>query len=366
MKTNPKIRSVVKQILIVIIVGIAAGVAVVKLDTKAAALFTDNFLRPIVGNKPVGWLEKVYYNTNDKFQQLTDKTGVSSKPQYMEPRSESALKVITPLAGLQPVVGEGVWLNRELKLFPGKEVMAYTFIRPDITRPFAYVTLVQVEMTGLRMGAVAGTSQPGGPVGNPGPGKIPGEIIDSGKLVAAFDGGFQYRDGEFGMIVGNKTYLPLKPDLGTLIGYEDGNLKIINYRGENLTGRIAFIRQNCPILIENGKVFALDERNKRLWGRTFNSDILTWRSGIGLTPGGNIIYAVGNNLSPQSLAQALKMAGAENAIQLDINPFWVRFNIFDPKVNGGYSTTTLTKNLTDGSKGYLNGYSKDFFYIYKK
>jgi uncharacterized membrane protein len=60
------------------------------------------------------------------------------------------------------------------------------------------------------------------------------------------------------------------------------------------------------------------------------------------------------------------MAGAANAIQLDINPFWVRFNIFEPKENGGYTSTTLTKDLKNGSKDYLNGYGKDFFYVYKK
>jgi hypothetical protein len=60
------------------------------------------------------------------------------------------------------------------------------------------------------------------------------------------------------------------------------------------------------------------------------------------------------------------MAGAVNAIQLDINPFWVRFNIFEPNGLGGYKTSTLTKDLKDGSKAYLEGYSKDFFYVVKK
>ena len=60
------------------------------------------------------------------------------------------------------------------------------------------------------------------------------------------------------------------------------------------------------------------------------------------------------------------MAGAKNAIQLDINPFWVRFNIFEPNGTGGYKTSTLTKDLKDSSKAYLDGYSKDFFYIVKK
>lgn len=244
--------------------------------------------------------------------------------------------------------------------------MAYTFVRPDPTRPFTYVTLVQMDMTKMLLMAVAGTKQPGGVIGNPGPGVIPSDIVSSGNLIAAFDGGFQYRDGEYGMVVGDKTYVPLKQGVGTLVGYKNGTLKIVNYQGQDLGKDVSFIRQNCPILVENGQVFALNENNKKLWGRTFNADIFTWRSGIGITKNGNLIYAVGNNLGPESLAEALKMAGAENAIQLDINPFWVRFNIFDTNGDGTYKISTLTKDLKDGSKAYLEGYSKDFFYLYKK
>ena len=92
----------------------------------------------------------------------------------------------------------------------------------------------------------------------------------------------------------------------------------------------------------------------------------TWRSGIGITKEGNLLYAVGNNLTPTTLAAALKSAGAVNAIQLDINPTWVRFNIFTSLGGGEYNSTTLTKELKDGSKQYLNGYEKDFFYLYQK
>jgi hypothetical protein len=359
-----------KRTVLIIIVTVfailSALVLFIKFDTPDAANFTDSVLRPLLGNQTVGLLEKTFYNISDKIQQITDKNGLGNIPQLIDQGIASQATPIPLTNSLPKLPGEGIWHNQPLKLFPDKEVMADTFVRPDPTRPFAYVTLVQMDMKVFMLGAVAGKSQPGGPIGNFGPGKVPDEIAASGNLVAAFDGGFQYRDGEYGMIVNDKTYLPLKNDVGTIVGYKDGTLKIINYQGQDLGNNIAFIRQNCPILIEDGQVFAQNEMNKKLWGRTFNADIYTWRSGIGLTKEGNLIYAAGNNLSPETLAVALKMAGSVSAIQLDINPFWVRFSIFEPKSGGGYSSSSLTKAMPDGSKDYLNGYDKDFFYLYKR
>ncbi len=361
---------------------LAAGVLVItglvlfiKFDTAGAAQFTDNVLRPLLGTDAVITLERWYYNTADKLKQLTynskSDTGLNFLDQSFAKDGPISSQVSLELTRLtvnpkfKPEQNEGVWNDRPLKIFPGQEVMAFTYIRPDPDRPYAYVTIIQADMKVLHLSAVAGTKQPGGPVGMSGPGVVPEQIKNSGRLVAAFDGGFQYRDGEYGMIVGNTTYLPLKPDIGTLIGYTNGDLKIIKYKGQNLGPGVEFVRQNCPILIEDGLSAVTDEKNKKLWGRTPSFDIKTWRSGIGLNKNGNVLYAVGNNLTPQTLADALLSAGAVEAIQLDINPYWVRFNIFDDTGNGTYHTSTLINKIQDGSKEYLNGYTKDFFYLYK-
>jgi hypothetical protein len=87
---------------------------------------------------------------------------------------------------------------------------------------------------------------------------------------------------------------------------------------------------------------------------------------MGINKRGDLLFAAGNNLTPETLAAALQAAGAVEAMQLDINPVWVRFNIFSPMGMGKYSSTTLTRDLTSGARQYLDGYTKDFFYIYKK
>lgn len=353
---------------------LAGGVLFLKLDLGAAAVFTDNVLRPLIGNSRVVWLEGMFFNTSDQMRRLASPLEKPKAPQFVEPgktnlkSSGLTLNPIKLANNFSPLPNEGVWQDYPLKLFPGQEVMAYTFVRPDPQRSYAIVTMVKLDMRQMRLGSVAGTVQPGGPAGKPGPGKVPQDIISSGKLVAAFDGGFQYMDGQYGMIVGQTTYLPLKHDLGTLVGYTDGTLKLIDYQGQPLGSNVAFVRQNCPMLIQNGQIAVTSPQDRKLWGRLVigTVGIYTWRSGLGLTKNGNLIFAVGNNLTPDTLAIALKAAGAVNAIQLDINPIWVRFNIFQPAGPGQYTSTTLTKALADGSKEYLHGYQKDFFYVYKK
>ncbi len=346
----------------------------IKFDTGDAAALTDNVLRPILGADRVLFLESIFFNTSDEIKKLTFNPDSEVAPQFNDQNSGSNISGgkldLDPLAvnsKFKPLAGEGVWHNHPLALFPGEEVMADTFIRSDPDRPYSITTLVQIDMSRIGIGSVAGKKQPGGPVGKPGPGIVPKDIVESGRLVAAFDGGFQYKDGQYGMIVGNTTYLPLKNDLGTFVDYQDGSLKIFDYTGQEI-GNANFVRQNCPMLITDGRVTVADERSRALWGRLAlgTTDIFTWRSGVGLTAKGNLIFAVGNNLTPQTLAQALQSAGAVNAIQLDINPIWVRFNIFKPTGPGTYSSVPLTHDLADGSKQFLNGYDKDFFYLYKK
>jgi len=78
MEAKPKNFKHVKTFAILILVIVGGGVLVVKFATGAAAQFTDNVLRPLLGNTAVGVMEKTYFNTTDKIQQLTDKNGIGN------------------------------------------------------------------------------------------------------------------------------------------------------------------------------------------------------------------------------------------------------------------------------------------------
>ena len=377
---EPKRRIAWKKIIFFSIGGFfligVAGVLFVQYDTAAAATFTDNVLRPLIGNTRVIALEKVMFNAKDHINEITQNNKPQDNPLTQSDPSVAQAPPPTVAGGLstdpistqasKPLPGEGKWQTVPLTLFPKQLVMEQTFTRPDPDRNYALVSVLKVDMSHFTLNTVAGTKEPGGSVGKPGPGVVPTDVHDSGKLVAAFAGGCQYRDGEYGMIVGKTTYLPLKPNLATIIGHANGKFEIVNYQGQTLAPDVTFVRQNCPSLIENGVIGPEDEKNKQLWGRTLTSDIYTWRSGVGITAEGNLVYAVGSSLTPTTLAVALKSAGAVNAMQLDINPFWVRFNIFNNYHNGAYTSYPLAKGLYNGVENYLNGYEKDFFYLTAK
>ena len=73
-------------------------------------------------------------------------------------------------------------------------------------------------------------------------------MAGNGSLVAAFDGGFQYKDGAYGMIVGSKTYLPLKTGIGTPLATTMALSKSSRTVAGRSVDNVAFVRQNCPIL----------------------------------------------------------------------------------------------------------------------
>lgn len=345
-----------------------------------AANFADYDLRPVIGEKNTLSIEALFFNLQDKVNQINYHLSQSSKPQTVMsqittnktisgmvgtslPSPQFTLMPLTPLIASPLLENEGKWTP--VAASTSGVLMAETQYRPDPQRPYAIVDLVKLNMGLLHMGAVAGTQQPGG-YQNPGPGIVPFGITQSNNLLAAFNGGFQQKDGDYGMIVGTKTYLPLLSDMATLVIYKDNKPQIIRYQGSIPGTNIIAIRQNGPMLIENGNIVTSENAwNMQTWGLTVTNSMYTWRSGIGVTADGNVIYAAGPSLVPETLAQSLLAAGATNAMQLDINPVWVRFVQFTPTGFGRYTYSSLDPKMINGGYQYLHGYQKDFFYIYE-
>lgn len=344
--------------------------------TPFAAQTADNVFRPLLGSSETIALESLYFALGDKVaavqyflfgpkKDMLSKKIVSSYSDSISPQ-HMRLQAVPIVISVPSLIDEGVWIPLKQTLYPGQTVIASTFLRPDPKKPYAVVTIVKMDMHALSLGVEAGTYYPGGMRHVYGHGFVPLDIQKSNILLAVFNGGFQEKDGQYGMIVNNKTYVPLRKNLATLVLHKNGSVNFIDYTGQPFAKDVVGVRQNGPFLVRNGVITQFVEQGPDTWGRTTTNSMYTWRSGIGITKNGNLMYAVGNSLLPQTLAVALQKAGAVDAMQLDINPFWVRFIVYNSLGNGKYTYHPLLTNMQNGGYQYLHGYNKDFFYVYKK
>ena len=141
--------------------------------------------------------------------------GFVSKAKRLDPLSPQ----VTPALS-----GEGVWLTQEATPAPYNYLPldAKTFIRPDPSHPYAIVTLLQFDTRFSRLHMVADTIEPGGPRGFNGPGVIPIRDQQANALLAAFNGGFKYADGQYGLMVNNTIYVPPQPRAATIAVTREG------------------------------------------------------------------------------------------------------------------------------------------------
>lgn len=76
-----------------------------------------------------------------------------------------------------------------------------------------------------------------------------------------------------------------------------------------------------------------------------------WRSGLGITADGALVYAAGPALDPLQLAELLVHAGAVRGMQLDINPNWPVFVTYDPPAGTAAAPANGRKLLSGTAQG---------------
>jgi hypothetical protein len=163
-----------------------------------------------------------------------------------------------------------------------------------------------------------------------------------------------------------RTYLPPQPGAATLALYEDGTVRLGAWSSAGVprAGLVAY-RQNGDLLIENGQINPTAFTNGYAWGAPFLAHIYTWRSALALTPSGVLLYAAGDAVSAGTLALALLRAGAAQAMQLDINPQWVRFETY-ARAGVTLVATKLRLDMQGGDQQFLVPYERDFFYVLRR
>jgi hypothetical protein len=258
-------------------------------------------------------------------------------------------------------------------LVNGEPVMARSFINPDLDRPYAQAALVRIDLSQIQLHLIPGTVEPVAAKPIPGfkrSGTIPAADQNPDALLAAFNGGFKAIHGHYGMMVDGTTLITPTDGLATIALLPDGTVKVGEWgRDLTLQDNPVWYRQNCPLLVDEGQInpHVVDE-NRKEWGYTVKNLDTTWRSGLGITQDGQyLIYAAGNSLTVQSLAQALQQAGAYYAMQTDINGFYTRFVTYQPNDNAKaaypLAANKLLKEMSGDPALFLHPYDRDFFYV---
>ncbi|QBD83778.1 hypothetical protein EPA93_44115 [Ktedonosporobacter rubrisoli] len=367
------------------VTALAAIVFFSQTNGQGGAWLADT-LRSIAGPTITAQIESWYLGLSNTAQQAQYQLGnkqvaapwkTSQKPtvvatQLPEQHKQAPIEAM-PMNTMQPVIsppipGEGVWTPLSMAPAPYSYLPqdARAFIRPDPSHPYAIVTLLQFDMRFALLHIVAGTVEPGGPLGHHGTGVIPAADRQSGALLAALNGGFKYADGKYGLGVNGRTYVPAVPGAATIAVTKEGKL-ILGAWGKDpqlQDGNPDLVawRQNAALLIDDGTINPLTQ-DGAAWGGTILNRAYTWRSGLGITASGSLIYAAGDGLTALTLGQALRAAGAVMAMQTDINPFWVRAFLYDYSSSGKVMVTKLNPAMQGTGYEYLNGTERDFFYL---
>jgi hypothetical protein len=198
-------------------------------------------------------------------------------------------------------------------------------------------------------------SGPGSPGGTFWKVTAPVKPAQADTLVAAFNGGFKMSDGVGGYYSEGRMAKPLVRGAASLVIYAGGGVDIGEW-GTDMTWvpSIVAVRQNLVPLVADGLPTPAADGNWQAWGNTCGTNSCAasvpevehqWRSAVGVTTDGALVYALGPGLSPLQLAQVLVRAGVVRAMELDINPYWPVFATYAPARNGRAAPSNGSKLL---------------------
>jgi hypothetical protein len=226
------------------------------------------------------------------------------------------------------------------------------------------VTLLRFDQGLVTLALHAGGSQPGGT------GWRYGDTIGTAErriVVAAFNSAFQESYGAGGFEEGGRVGWPLRRGAASVVIYRDGIVDIGRWQQTvPATGRtVAAVRQNLGLLIDDGRIpSTVDTCIKVCWGDPLHEQPIVARSGLAITPSGDLVWAAGHNLSVRALAEALAGKGVVRALELDINPAWVASYLY---AHPGHNITPVPIPLVPGQNGiagqFLAPYYRDFFAV---
>ena len=268
---------------------------------------------------------------------------------------------ITPLAS-PPLPGEGRW--HVLDSVHGSPAIAAAYVRPDAVHTSYTSAVVWIDPRLVRAVFHPGYQEPGG-----GPWPATDELTGTARngLLAAFNSAFRLQDSRGGFYGYGKTLSPLRNGQASMVLYRNGTMTVGAWgRDVTMTSQVSVVRQNLALIVDHGHaVRGLASNVNNRWGATLGNAYYVWRSGIGVTNQGDIVFVIGDALSAPSLAHLLVRAGAVRGMELDINPEWTSFILYRSPAG-----RTIERNLLSGMQQPPRRYdvpsSRDFVALYAR
>jgi hypothetical protein len=270
---------------------------------------------------------------------------------------------VRPLAS-PAIAGEGAWHPAGKKV-KGLTAVYETFLRPDPIHTSTVVGIAWMDTKLLKISLYSGSSIPGG---GPYPNTAPVRPDAASTLVAAFNAGFRMKDANGGYYTDGRVEVPLRTGAASLVIFKDGSADVVKWgRPAALTSNVVAVRQNLDLLVDNGKpVSGLEANDTSKWGFTLGNQVYVWRSGVGITANGALVYVGGPGLNITTLADLLVRAGAVRAMELDINTDWVSYATFNPgpipaPASAANATNLLSTMAASPARYFESWWTRDFF-----
>ena len=238
-------------------------------------------------------------------------------------------------------------------------------MRPDSVHTSVVTGVAWMDTKSLRAALYSGSQIPGG---GPWENTAPIGAKASTSLVAAFNAGFRMPDANGGYYTQGKTVVPLVSGAASFVIHQNGDVQIGAWGSEvTMSPSVASVRQNLDLIVDNSNpVPGLNANDNSHWGFTLSGAVYVWRSGVGITRNGALVYVGGPDLNITDLADVLARAGAVRAMELDINTDWVNFSVYKPPSPNGVASpgngTTLVAGMSGGPERYFESWwARDFF-----
>ena len=261
---------------------------------------------------------------------------------------------LTPFAGVV-ATGEGVWTPAGRPVAGIPAVYETTLVPPGGVEP-AGIAWMDTRLLSAQL--YSGSISPGGgPYGL----TAPIQPAQATSVVLAFNGGFKMDVAGGGYYTEGRLVDPLVVGAASLVIYADGSVTVGAWGSDvTMAPNVVAVRQNLVPLVADGQPTAqAASADWQSWGATCGATSCAssvpgidqqWRSGVGVTADGALVYVTGPALDPLQLAQLLVRAGVVRGMQLDVNPYWTVFVTYDPPTPGGLAAPSNGSRLLNATE----------------